>query len=105
VQDTYNLLADGIEKLVGALAKAEGEDELAWAAKHELSPYFSSRIKGTAEIDWSDKEARKAFLTGIVSDARRLLEIAKEAVARHGIDSDAGRSISSAADLLCALLA
>jgi hypothetical protein len=40
-------LADGIEKLVGALAKAEGEDELAWAAKHELSRYFSSSIKGT----------------------------------------------------------
>jgi transposase len=105
VQDTYNLLADGIEKLVGALAKVEGEEEVAWAAKHELSRYFSSSIKGTAEIDWSDREARKAFLTGIVSDARRLLEIAREAIARHGAGSEVGRSISSAAELLCALLA
>jgi transposase len=104
VQDTYNLLADGIGKLVGALAKAEGEDEIAWAAKHDLSRYFSSSIKGTAEIDWSDKEARKAFLSGIVADARTLLEIAKEGITRRGIDSDVGRSISSGADLLCALL-
>jgi transposase len=105
VQDTYNLLADGIEKLVGALAKAEGEDKVAWAAKRGLSRYFSSSIKGTAEIDWSDKEARKAFLTGIVADAKSLLEIAKEATARHGIASDVGRSVSSGSELLCALLA
>jgi hypothetical protein len=35
---------------------------------------------------------------------RRLLHVAKETIARRGADSDAGRSISSAADLLCALL-
>lgn len=104
VQDTYNLLADGIVKLVKALAVAEGAAAGDWAGEHDLSRYFSSSIKGTAEIDWSDKEARKAFLTGIVADARRLLEIAKEAIGRHGAGSEVGLSISSAADLLCALL-
>jgi hypothetical protein len=39
-----------------------------------------------------------------VRDAKGLLEVAKEGIARHGADSDVGRSISSAADLLCALL-
>ena len=105
VKDTYNLLADGIVKLVRALAGAEGQSSTDWAAKHDLSRYFSSSIKGTAEIDWSDKEARKAFLSGIVADARRLLQIAKEAIARHGAESELGHSISSSSDLLCALLA
>jgi hypothetical protein len=39
-----------------------------------------------------------------VRDAKGLLEVAKEGIARHGADSDVGRSISSGADLLCALL-
>jgi cell division FtsZ-interacting protein ZapD len=104
VKDTYNLLADGIGELVRALARAEGDSASVWAAKHDLSCYFASSIKGTAEIDWSDKEAREAFLTGIVADARRLLQVAKRAVSDHGVDSEMGRSISRAAELLCALL-
>lgn len=104
VRDTYNLLADGIVKLVKALAAAEVEAPIAWAAQHGFSRYFSSSIKGTADIDWSDKDAREVFLAVIVADARRLLQVAKEAIARRGADSDAGRSISSAANLLCALL-
>jgi transposase len=104
VKDTYNLLADGIVKLLKALAAAEVEAPIACAAEHDLDRYFSSSIKGTADIDWSDEEARNVFLTGIVADARRLLQVAKEAIAHHGADSNAGRSISSAADLLCTLL-
>lgn len=104
VKDTYNLLADGTVKLARALAAAEGESPIAWGAKHDLSRYFSPSIKGTADMDWSDAEARKTFLTGIVADARRLLPLAKEALARYGAESETGRSISSAADLLFALL-
>lgn len=104
VKDTYNLLADGIVKLVRALAKAEEERPSVWATKHDVSRYFASSIKGTAEIDWRDKEAREAFLTGIVADARRLLQVAKGAVRDHGVDSEIGRSISSAAELLGTLL-
>ena len=104
VRDTYNLLADGIVKLGRAMAAAGGEEVCDWAEKHDLSRYFSSSIKGTAEIDWSDREARKAFLTGIVGDAKRLLGVAKEVIARLGGESEAARSISLAAGLLCALL-
>ena len=74
----------------------EARVESVFLVEHQGNP---ARRRG------SDKEARKAFLTGIVADARRLLEIAKEGIARHGNDSDAGRSITSGADLLCALLA
>jgi len=104
VKDTYNLLADGIVKLVRALAAAEGESPPVWATNHDLGRYFFSSIKGTAELDWSDEDAREAFLTGIVADARRLLQVAKGAVSDHGMDSEIGRSISLAAELLCTLL-
>ena len=100
VKDTYNLVADGIVKLVRALAAVEGESAAVWAAKHDFGRYFSSSIKGTAEMDWSEKEAREAFPTGIVADARRLLD---GGVSDHGVDSEIGRSISSAAELLRSL--
>jgi len=90
-KDTYNLLA-------------EGEDPEGWGRKHDVGRYFWSSIKGTAEIDWSDEKARNAFLSGVVGDGRRVLQVAKEAVARHGAESEAASSISSAADLLCTLL-
>jgi len=104
VKDTYNLLADGMVELVRTLAAVERESPGAWAAKHDLSRYFSSSIKATADIDWSNEEARNAFLCGVVGDARRLLQVAKEAIVRHGAESEEGRSICSAAQLLCALL-
>ncbi len=104
VEDTYNLLADGIVKLARALAGAEGESPTIWATKHDVGRYFSSSIKGTAEMDWQDKEAREAFLAGIVADARRLLQVAREVVSHRGADSEVARSISSAAALLCTLL-
>lgn len=104
MKDTYNLLSDGIVKLVRALAKAGGEKPTVWAAKHDVSRYFSPSIKGTAEIDWRDKEARGSFLSGIGADARILIEVAKKAIARHGAETETLRSISSAAALLCTLL-
>ena len=102
VRDTYNLLADGIVKLVRALAKVEGVDPQEWAHTHDLSRYFDSSIKGTAEIDWSDKAAREAFLTGIVADARRLLEESKQVVMR--LEPEQSGEVVEAADLLCRLL-
>ena len=73
VEDTYNLLATGIRQLCKALAKPQGQKPEAWAAKHDLRRYFDGSIKGSAELDWSDPEAKNRFLTEIVTDARRLL--------------------------------
>ena len=38
-----------------------------------------SNVKGEAAIDWSDRQARKALLAGIVGDADRLLELSRQA--------------------------
>jgi hypothetical protein len=62
VRDTYNLLADGIVKLVRALGAADREEACVWAGKHELGRYFSSSIKGTPpEGGGATKKLAKLF--------------------------------------------
>ena len=105
VKDTYNLLADGIKKLTRALARRGGQVRPeVWAEERGLGRYFASSIKGEAEIDWDDEDARREFLGGIVQDADRLLAMAREAV--HGLpkESDQTKRIVEAAALLAQLL-
>ncbi len=73
VKDTYNLLADGIVKLLRALAQLKGINVGQWAKIQGYHRYLGSSIKGEAAIDWSDRQARKALLAEIVADADRLL--------------------------------
>ena len=75
VKDTYNLLADGMVKLLRALAQVEGISVGNGPRPRGYGRYLASSIKGEAAIDWSDKRARKALLAGIVADADRLLEL------------------------------
>jgi hypothetical protein len=84
VKDTYNLLADGIKKLLCRLAEAAGESISGWGEQHGLSRYVdSSSLKGEAAIDWDDKTQRQQLLTAIVQDARRLLSWAEESQQEH----------------------
>ena len=102
VKDTYNLLAEGIVQLAGALAEMAAEDAAAWAEKQELSRYFGSSLKGEAAIDWDDKKQRQQLLTQIVQDARRLLRLAESAQQEH---PEQATTIAAAAALLRRLLA
>lgn len=102
-KDTYNLLADGIVKLVRALASEEGQGPEEWAKARELGRYFGSSVKGEAGIDWDDERAREEFLRQVVADADRVLEMARQAVARCA-GSDQERVLREAADLLGKLL-
>ena len=79
MRDTFNLLADGIVKLLWALASVEQTSVEEWAKARGYERYLGSSIKGEAGIDWSDKEAR--LLSTIVADTDRLLEVARQA---HG---------------------
>ena len=81
VKDTYNLLADGIVKLVRVLAGLAGREPAAWAADNGLARYCAPSIKGTAEINWDDPAERQTFLQGIVADADRLLSEARATLA------------------------
>jgi hypothetical protein len=83
VKDTYNLLADGIEKLACRLAEVAGEAIASWADRQDLHRYFGSSLKGEAAIDWNDKAQRDQLLTQIVEDGRRLLSLAEQARHEH----------------------
>jgi hypothetical protein len=84
VLDTYNLLCQGILQLLRALAKEQQQTPEAWAATHDFSGYLGSSLKGGADLDWSDMEARQQFLAEIVTDARRLLRLAGDALKGEG---------------------
>jgi len=83
VKDTYNLLADGIEKLACRLAEVAGEAVASWAETRDLHQYFGSSLKGEAVINWDDKAQREQLLTQIVKDGRRLLSLAEQARQEH----------------------
>ena len=104
VKDTYNLLADGIVKLMRALAVVEGVPVRGWAEGHDYKRYVGSSVKGEAAIDWSNRRARRRLLAQIVADADRLLELARQAQEGLAADSPERQAIVDAAELLGQLL-
>ena len=104
VKDTYNLLADGIVKLLRVLATVANIAVGEWAEGQGYERYFGSSIKGEAVIDWSDRKARRKLLGEIVADADRLLELARQAWVELPEDSVQRQSIVAGAELLGQLL-
>jgi hypothetical protein len=76
VQDTFNLLASGIRQLGRVLSQQEGQQPNDFFAEQGLDRYTHDSVKGSADLDWSDEEAKNALLTQIVKDAQRLLALA-----------------------------
>lgn len=75
-EDTYNLLASGMRQLARAVAGSRGQLWEHFLAENGLSALAGPSIKGAADLDWSDEEARREFLQGLVVQARRLIEVA-----------------------------
>jgi hypothetical protein len=75
VQDTYNLLGTSIRKLVRAIAKEQGEPARTAAKRFGVEDLFVRSTKATADIDWSDREARRRFLQRLVETATRLIAL------------------------------
>jgi transposase len=73
-RDTYALIRGGIRKLLKALGytptrRAELGERLSW--------YLDPDVPEKPQIDWSDAQARAAYLKEIVGDAREALSLAK----------------------------
>ena len=100
VKDTYNLLADGIVKLLRVLAAMANIAVGEWAEGQRYDKYLGSSIKGEAAIDWSDRKARRKLLGEIVADADRLLALARQAWVELPEDSAQRQSIVDGAELL-----
>jgi hypothetical protein len=73
VEDTFNLLASGIRQLGRAMAKLGARKFDDFMRANGLDRYTKSSLKGCADIDWSDEQARNALLSQVVADARHLL--------------------------------
>ena len=78
VEDTYNLLAHGIRQVGCALASSAKMKTDKFLSRHGLGRYFAPSIKGTEVVDWTDGEQVREFLSGIVSDAVKVLSLAAE---------------------------
>jgi hypothetical protein len=104
VKDTYNLLSDGIVKLVRGLARHEGKEAEAWASAHQLSGYFGTSLKGDAAIDWDDPEERRELLGSIVADADGLLDVSRAILSGLDPEQDEHQRLKEAAELLSQLL-
>ena len=104
VKDTCNLLADGMVKLMRALAAVEKTDVGEWAKARGYERYLGSNVKGEAAIDWSHKWAQTALLSLIVADADRLLGLSRQAQRDLPEDGDERQRIVAAAELLGQLL-
>ena len=103
VKDTCSLLADGMVKLLRALAAVEKSTDREWAKARGYGRYLASSVKGEAAIDWSDKRARTALLALIVDDADwllELLELSRQAQEELPEDSEERQRIVAAAELL-----
>jgi hypothetical protein len=94
VKDTYNLLGEAISLLARQLAKEQRQSEDDYLQEAGLDRYTGTSLKGSADLDWSDEEARQALLTEIVRDARALLDLA----------SGGSKEVRESADLLSSIL-
>lgn len=104
VLDTYNLIAEGIRRLARVLAQLEAERLEQWLGTHKLARYAEPSIKGTAEVDWEDAGSREAFLSGLIEDGQRTLDLARQVRGNLAPGSEADGQIAEAAQLLERLL-
>lgn len=104
VKDTYNLLADGIVKLMRTLSEVEGREPVEWAESYGYRRYLGTSLKGESSIDWDDRAARSTLLSEIVGDADRLLELSRRAQDPLDVDSSEREQLREASELLGRLL-
>ena len=106
VEDTYNLIARAMDRLLRELAKQGGQAPSVWAEAHGLTPYLRRReasLKGSTGIDWSNTRERQVFLTTLVGEARRLLGLAEPVLSALGAAAD--REVRAEYELLTQILA
>lgn len=100
VEDTYNLIGSAAAKVLRATAAhrdVELEVVVEQAGLKYTAPLEEGSLKGRAEIDWSEKSERQAFLNRLVEEARGLL-------AETRADQAASAEVREAAELLARIL-
>jgi hypothetical protein len=105
VKDTYNLLADGIVQVLRVLAKLGPFELLDVVEELGCARYVHGpSLKGQADVDWTNPQARQRFLATIVSDADGLLEVVRGTRADLVADSVEDKELVRAAEVLARVL-
>lgn len=105
VKDTFNLVSDGIRRVVEEACPLKGWDQAEIVEAEGLSRHFASSYKGALEIDWSDAEARRAVVGQLVADARVTLALAARALRGFSKSAESTQPLRCAQELLGSLLA
>lgn len=105
VKDTYNLVSDGIRKVIGDACRLKGWDLESVVAEEGLSRHFGTSFKGESDLDWSDADERAALLAQLVGDARVALRTAARALRGYAKDEPKTRHLRESRELLTRLLA
>ena len=79
----------------------QAQDAVRWAEQEGYDCYLEPSIKGSAEVDWSDPEARRSFLAAIVADSERLPGQALTSPQAADREHPDRPRIMAAAELLC----
>lgn len=105
VKDTFNLVSDGIRRVVGEACRLKGWTPAAVIEAEGLSRHFSSSFKGALDVDWSDPEARRAVVAQLVADARVTLALGTRALRGFSREAAQTQPLRVAQRLLADLLA
>jgi len=105
VRDTYNLVSDGIRRVVDEACRLKiwERDEIVEA--EGLSRHYAASFKGSLDLDWSDAEERRAVVGQLVADARVTLALATRALRGYAKDAESTQPLRQAQRLLAQLLA
>jgi transposase len=104
VEDTYNMLAEGLRQVVRVLATCAAQSEHDFAAANDFTRYTAPSFKGTCAINWDIATERATVLESLVADCDRILLLARQALTRYEKDSPEALEIVSACELLSRLL-
>jgi Transposase DDE domain len=105
VEDTYNLLAEGLRQVLRVLANIEKSSVESFAEAHDFRRYMAASFKGTVTINWDNESERQTVLTSLVADCDRVLSLVREALSAHADDPAAVKELEESADLLSKILA
>lgn len=105
VKDTFNLVSDGIRRVVEEACRLKDWDRQEVVEAEGLSRHFASSFKGAMDLDWSDAAARRAVVGQLVADARVTLELATKALRGYSKTAEPTQALRDARRLLSDLLA
>jgi hypothetical protein len=100
VQDTYNMLAEGLRQVLIVLSGLEQRPVEEFAMDHDFRWYVAPSFKGTCEINWDDEAERQVILESLVSDCNRVLHLAGEILSSYPKESNEAVQILQSTELL-----